>query len=107
MSRQVIDEIKKEVAENKVLIYMKGTRDAPRCGFSARAVGIIRELGVPFKDVDILADPEKLQGIRTFSDWPTTPQIYINGEFVGGGDQLAELKEKGELEALVRKAVSG
>jgi monothiol glutaredoxin len=99
MSRDVTAEIKKEVEDNKVLIYMKGTKDFPRCGFSARAVGIIREYGVPFKDVDILADPEKLQAIRVFSDWPTTPQIYINGEFIGGGDQLAELHEKGELKA--------
>ena len=105
MTRSVMDEIKKEVADNKVVIYMKGSRAAPRCGFSARAVGILQELGVDFKDVDILADQEKWQALKVYSDWPTMPQIYIGGEFVGGGDQLAELKEQGGLEPLVRKAL--
>ena len=105
MSRDVIDEIKKEVAANKVVLYMKGTASAPRCGFSARATGILRELGVPFKDVDVLADPEKWQAVKTFSDWPTIPQVYIGGQFIGGGDQLAELNDKGELQAILDKAL--
>jgi monothiol glutaredoxin len=105
MSRNVLDEIKKEVAENKVVLYMKGTASAPRCGFSARAAGTLRELGVPFKDVDVLADPEKWQAVKTFSDWPTIPQVYIGGQFIGGGDQLAELNDKGELQAMLDKVL--
>lgn len=101
MARDVVEEIKREVADNKVLIYMKGTKDFPQCGFSARAAGILAELGVPFKDVDILADPEKRQAILAFSNWPTTPQIYIGGKFIGGGDQLRELSASGELRKLV------
>ncbi len=107
MSRDAMDEIRREVAANKVLIYMKGTPEAPRCGFSARAAGILSSLGVPFASVDILADPDKLQALRTFSDWPTTPQIYIGGEFLGGGDQLAEANASGELRRIVDAAVAG
>lgn len=107
MSRQVQDEIRDEIAQNKVLIYMKGTSDAPRCGFSARAIGVLQELGVPFKTVDVLADQEKWQAVKEVSEWPTIPQIYIGGTFIGGGDQLSELHAKGELAGLVRKAVEG
>ena len=105
MTRNVRDEIEKEIAENKVLLYVKGTREAPRCGFSARALRIVEGLGVPFKEIDVLSDPEKWQAVKAYSDWPTIPQVYVGGEFLGGGDQLAELADKGELEPLVRKAL--
>ena len=101
------DEIRNEIAQNKVLIYMKGTADAPRCGFSARAIGVLRSLNVPFKTVDVLENQEKWQAVKEVSDWPTIPQIYIGGTFIGGGDQLSEMHSKGELEPMVRKAVSG
>ena len=107
MSRDVKAEIQDEIAKNKIVIYMKGTQDAPRCGFSARAVGILKDLGVPIRDVDVLADQEKWQAVKEVSDWPTIPQIYIGGTFIGGGDQLMELKAKGELEPMVKRAVSG
>lgn len=107
MSRDIKAEIQDEIAKNKVVIYMKGTKDAPRCGFSARAVGILKDLGVPIRDVDVLADQEKWQAVKEVSDWPTIPQIYIGGTFIGGGDQLMELQAKGELEPMVKRAVSG
>ena len=99
------DEIRNEIAQNKVLIYMKGTADAPRCGFSARAVGVLRELNVPFKTVDVLENQAKWQAVKEVSDWPTIPQIYIGGTFIGGGDQLMELHAKGELQPMVQRAV--
>ena len=107
MNSPLENEVRDEIAQNKVLIYMKGTKDAPRCGFSARAIGVLRELNVPFKDVDVLANQDKWQAVKEVSDWPTIPQIYIGGTFIGGGDQLMELHAKGELEPLVRRAVSG
>ena len=106
MSSAKIDEIKNEVASNKIVIYMKGTKDAPRCGFSARAVGILKDLAVPFKDVDVLADQEKWQAVKELSDWPTIPQVYVNGVFLGGGDQLAEMHAAGDLAPLVQKAMA-
>jgi monothiol glutaredoxin len=105
MSHSVQDEIRDEIAKNKVLIYMKGTSDAPRCGFSARAIGILKELGVPFHTVDVLSNPEKWSAVKEVSDWPTIPQIYVGGTFIGGGDQLMELHAKGELKEMVDRAV--
>ncbi len=107
MSRDVKDEIRQEVEQNRVVIYMKGTQDFPQCGFSARAVGLLKTLGVPIKDVNVLEDPEKWKAVKEYSDWPTIPQIYVGGTFVGGGDQLVELQANGELEALVRKGAAG
>jgi len=105
MPRSVIDEIRKEIAENKVVIYMKGTKDMPQCGFSAAASQVLSSLGVPYKDVNILEDPEKWQALKTFSDWPTMPQIYIGGKFVGGCDIVREMHAKGELQPLVKEAL--
>ncbi len=107
MSRDVKDEIRQEVEQNRVVIYMKGTQDFPQCGFSARAVGLLKTLGVPIKDVNVLEDPEKWKAVKEYSDWPTIPQVYVGGTFVGGGDQLVELQANGELEALVRKGAAG
>lgn len=102
----VIDEIRKEIAENKVLIYMKGTPSFPQCGFSARTIEVFEDLGYPYATVNVLADPEKREAIKTFSNWPTIPQVYINGEFIGGCDIIREMHAKGELEPLVRAALN-
>ena len=93
----VHDRIAKDVAENDVLLFMKGTPVFPQCGFSAAAVGILSNLGVKFKAVDVLKDPEIRQGIKEFSNWPTIPQIYVKGEFLGGCDILKEMYEADEL----------
>ena len=93
----VHDRILKDIADNDVLLYMKGTPVFPQCGFSAATVGILSQLGVKFKAVDVLQDPEVRQGIKEVSNWPTIPQLYVKGEFVGGCDILKEMYEQGEL----------
>lgn len=95
------DRIQKLVDDNRVLLFMKGTRHFPQCGFSMRAVNIVGSLGVAFETVDVLADMEIRQGIKEFSSWPTIPQLYIDGQFVGGSDITWELYQNGELEKLV------
>jgi monothiol glutaredoxin len=100
----VLDEITQEVHENPVLIYMKGTPAFPMCGFSAATVEVLREIGVPFKAVDVLAEPEKRDAIKTYSNWPTIPQVYVGGKFVGGCDIVRQMHERGELEPLIRAA---
>ncbi len=105
MARDISEEIRKEVEDNPVLIYMKGTAGSPRCGFSAAAVEVLRSYGIPFKDVDVLADPEKWQAVKTYADWPTIPQIYIGGKFIGGCDILREMHARGEIAALLEKAL--
>jgi monothiol glutaredoxin len=101
----VFADIDREVRENKVLIYMKGTPSFPMCGFSAATVEILRELGVPFKAVDILAEPEKRDAIKTYSKWPTIPQVYVGGKFIGGCDIVRELHARGELAGLINRAL--
>lgn len=98
---QRIDEI---VKGNDVVLFMKGTPLFPQCGFSSRAVAILERLGVPFEGVDVLQDMEIRQGIKAFSDWPTIPQLYVKGEFVGGSDIMMEMYEAGELQQLVSDA---
>jgi monothiol glutaredoxin len=93
-----IDEI---VKSNDVVLFMKGTALFPQCGFSSRAVAILDHLGVGFETVDVLQDPEIRQGIKSYSDWPTIPQLYVKGEFVGGSDIMMEMYEAGELEQLL------
>jgi monothiol glutaredoxin len=93
-----IDEI---VKNSDVVLFMKGTTLFPQCGFSGRAVAILDHLGVPYETVDVLRDPEIRQGIKEYSDWPTIPQLYVKGEFVGGSDIMMEMFEKGELQQLV------
>ena len=96
--KQRIDEL---VRGNDVVLFMKGTPLFPQCGFSSRAVAILDRLGVPFESVDVLQDPEIRAGIKDYSDWPTVPQLYVKGEFVGGSDIMMEMYEAGELEQLI------
>jgi len=105
MARDVQAEIKDEISRNKILIYMKGTRMVPQCGFSAATVKVFERLGVPFETVDILADPEKRQGIKDFTNWPTIPQVYVDGKFIGGCDIVCEMYERGELRGVVNAAL--
>jgi monothiol glutaredoxin len=93
----VHDRIQSEVSGNDVLLFMKGTPVFPQCGFSAATVAILSNLGVKFKAIDVLKDPEIRQGIKEFSNWPTIPQLYVKGEFVGGCDILKEMYEADEL----------
>ena len=93
----VHDRIQQEVSSNDVLLFMKGTPVFPQCGFSAATVGILSNLGVKFKAIDVLKDPEIRQGIKEFSNWPTIPQLYVKGEFVGGCDIIREMFQSGEL----------
>ena len=94
--------ISKDIAENDVVLFMKGTPVFPQCGFSAAVVECLSELGVKFHGVNILVDPELRQGIKEFSQWPTIPQLYVKGEFVGGCDIVREMFETGELEQLFK-----
>ena len=97
------DQIAKDVAENDVMLYMKGTPVFPQCGFSAAVVHVLSELGVKFKSADVLKDPELRQGIKEFSNWPTIPQLYVKGEFVGGCDIVKEMFESGELDTFLKE----
>jgi len=100
----VMDEIAREVRDNKVLVYMKGTPSFPMCGFSAATVQVLRDIGVPFKAVDVLAEPEKRDAIKSFSNWPTIPQVYVGGKFIGGCDIVHEMHARGELAQLLHAA---
>jgi len=95
------DQIKDTVEKNDVVLYMKGTKMMPQCGFSSRVAGILNYMGVEFTDVNVLADPEIRQGIKEFSDWPTVPQLFVKGEFVGGCDIVTEMTLSGELDTLL------
>ena len=95
------DRIADIVGKNDVVLFMKGTPLFPQCGFSSRAVAILDHLSVPFETVDVLQDSEIRQGIKEYSDWPTVPQLYVKGEFVGGSDIMMEMFESGELQQLV------
>ncbi len=88
------------VGDNDIVLFMKGTALFPQCGFSSRAVAILDHLGVGYETVDVLQDPEVRQGIKEFSDWPTVPQLYVKGEFIGGSDIMMEMFEAGELQIL-------
>jgi len=94
------DTIKADITDNNVVLYMKGTSDAPQCGFSSKVAGILNYMGVEFKDVNVLADEGIRQGIKDFSDWPTIPQLYVKGEFVGGCDIIIEMTLSGEMDTL-------
>lgn len=100
----VMDEIAHEVRDNPIVIYMKGTPAFPMCGFSAATVEVLREIGVPFKAVDVLAEPDKRDGIKSFANWPTIPQVYVGGKFVGGCDIVRQMHERGELAPLIAAA---
>ncbi len=94
------DTIKQQIEDNAVMLYMKGTPQFPQCGFSANMVKILKAHGVKFASVNVLEHPEIRQGIKEFSNWPTIPQLYVNGEFIGGNDIVVEMNEAGELETL-------
>ena len=102
LTDQLRQEIENDIKNNKVVIFMKGTVEAPMCGFSGRAVQILQSYGVPSKGNNILAHEELRQGIKEFTNWPTIPQIFINGEFIGGADIIAEMHENGELAQLLK-----
>ena len=105
--QNVIDRIKREVSENDVVLFMKGTPVFPQCGFSAAVVQVLTHLGVPFKGIDVLTDPSLRDGIKTFSNWPTIPQLYVKSEFVGGCDIVREMFQSGELtELLAAKGIA-
>jgi monothiol glutaredoxin len=106
MADDVINKIDDKVKGNKVMLYMKGTPDFPQCGFSAHTVEILRSYGVPFASEDVLADPQVREGIKRYSNWPTIPQIYIDGKFIGGCDILHELHERGELGPMLKSALA-
>ena len=96
------EQIKKEIAENDVVLFMKGTPVFPQCGFSAAVVQVLTHLGVKFKGVDVLADSNIRQGIKDFSNWPTIPQLYVKGEFIGGCDIVREMYQSGELTEVLK-----
>ena len=101
MSNPVREQIEREIGEHDVVLFMKGTPIFPQCGFSSLVVQVLSRLGVKFKGVDVLSDPALRQGIKAFSDWPTVPQLYVKGEFVGGCDIVREMYESGELAELL------
>ncbi len=105
-AEEVQAEIDAAVKANPVLIYMKGTPNAPQCGFSAAVVDIFQQLGVPFETRNALATPETRQGIKDYSDWPTIPQIFLGGEFIGGCDIVREMHASGELKTEVEKVLA-
>ena len=96
----VEDQIKEMITKNDVVLFMKGTKSMPQCGFSSRVAGVLNYMGVEFADVNVLEDENIRQGIKDFSDWPTIPQLYVKGEFVGGCDIITEMTLSGELEAM-------
>jgi monothiol glutaredoxin len=100
----ITETIRDTVEQNKIVLFMKGSKNFPQCGFSARAVEILKKCGATFKDVNVLADPALRQGIKDYSQWPTIPQVYINGKFVGGSDILLEMFESGELQKVLAEA---
>ena len=96
------ERIQQDITDNRVMLYMKGTPDAPMCGFSMQVSKILQHFGADFAAADVLEDQELRQGIKDFSDWPTIPQLYIDGEFIGGCDITIELAQSGELETMLK-----
>ena len=103
MSNPVFDRIQSDITANPVVLYMKGTPVFPQCGFSARVVQILSHVGVPFKGVNVLEDMEIREGIKSFANWPTIPQLYVKGEFVGGCDIVTEMFQSGELQTMLEE----
>jgi monothiol glutaredoxin len=106
MNPETQQQIKDMVTQNKIMVFMKGNRLMPQCGFSNQVVQILNILGVPYETSDVLADQEIRQGIKEYSSWPTIPQVYINGEFIGGSDVMTELYKNGELQQKVEVALA-
>jgi monothiol glutaredoxin len=105
VSQDILEKIRSQVESSEVLVYMKGTKDMPQCGFSAATVELLESLEVPFETVDVLSDPQIREGIKRFSNWPTIPQVYVKGKFIGGIDIVQEMHEKGELLPLLQEAL--
>jgi monothiol glutaredoxin len=104
MTNPVFAEIEKDINENDIVLYMKGTKLVPQCGFSAVVVQILQRLGIEnFKDVNVLTSPEVREGIKEFTNWPTIPQLYVKGEFIGGADITKEMYQNGELQELLKE----
>lgn len=99
---QVFEQIRKDLDENDVVLYMKGTAVFPQCGFSAAVVQVLGKMGVAFKGINILEDADLRQGVKDYANWPTIPQLYVKGEFIGGCDIVREMYESGELQALLK-----
>jgi monothiol glutaredoxin len=99
----VKNRIEQILGDNKIVLFMKGSPQAPQCGFSARAASILNELGAKFHAIDVLADPEIRQGIKDYGNWPTIPQLYVNKELIGGSDIMMEMFESGELKTAIAK----
>ena len=97
------DEIRKIIEKNDICLFMKGTPDSPQCGFSMAVSNVLKHLNVKFKGIDVLEDQNLRQGIKNYSDWPTIPQLYIKGEFIGGCDIVKEMFEKGELKKILEE----
>jgi monothiol glutaredoxin len=106
MTPELKAQLDQMTTENKVLVFMKGTKLMPMCGFSNNVVQILNILGVPFETVNVLDHDDIRQGIKEYSNWPTIPQVYINGEFVGGSDVMVELYQKGELQQMLEVALA-
>jgi monothiol glutaredoxin len=106
MTPELKEKIDNLLNQNKILVFMKGNKLMPQCGFSNNVVQILNTLGVPFETIDVLSDQEIRQGIKEYSNWPTIPQVFIDGEFIGGSDVLIELYNKGELQELVEVALA-
>lgn len=98
----ILKMIDTDIKTNPVVLYLKGTADMPQCGFSATVVQILKTLNVPFKDVNVLMDGDVRQGIKDYSNWPTIPQLYVGGEFIGGCDIVREMYQSGELQQLIK-----
>jgi len=103
MAQDIFEHIKQQVESDRVVLYMKGTPSLPQCGFSNVATEILNRIGAPYKTYDVLQDPSLREGIKQFSNWPTIPQLYVGGEFVGGCDIMRSMYESGELEQLISK----
>jgi monothiol glutaredoxin len=99
-----LEQIRETIEANDVVLFMKGNKMMPQCGFSSRVAGILNYMGIDYSDVNVLADADIRQGIKDFSDWPTIPQLYVKGEFVGGCDIITEMTLSGELDALLEKS---
>ncbi len=106
MTPEIKDKIDALVGQNKVLVFMKGNKLMPQCGFSNNVVQILNSLGTPYETVDVLADESIRQGIKEYSSWPTIPQVYINGDFIGGSDVVIEMYQKGELQQMLEVALA-
>ena len=106
MTPELKSRIESIINGHKIVVFMKGSKLMPQCGFSNNVVQILNSLGIPFETVDVLADYDIRQGIKEFSNWPTIPQVYVNGEFVGGSDIMIELYQNGELQEMVEVALA-